>query len=109
MSSRLTAMLFYDSTNISRGFPRKHSNASCTRKSYSSRSRAHLTINLAHNFNYVQTIVQRRSLSREERLKEEEVLQMTVQQPRVQPLISEVFAVMWYCDVHAVNNPLVFE
>ena len=37
-------MLFYDSTNFSRGFPRKHSNASRTRKSYSGRSRAHLAV-----------------------------------------------------------------
>ena len=44
VSSRSIAMLFYDSTNFSRGFPGKHSNASHTRKSYSGRSRAHLAV-----------------------------------------------------------------
>ena len=35
-------MAFYDVQNFPRGFPRKHSKASCIRKSYSGRSRAHL-------------------------------------------------------------------
>ena len=36
------SMAFYDMQNFPWGFQRKHSNASCVRKSYSSRSRAHL-------------------------------------------------------------------
>ena len=42
VSSRSTAMAFYDAQNFPRGFPRKHSNASRIRKSYSDQSRAHL-------------------------------------------------------------------
>ena len=42
VSSRSTAMAFYDAQSFPRGFPRKHSNTSRIRKSYSGRSRAHL-------------------------------------------------------------------
>ena len=44
VSSRSTAMAFYDAQSFLRGFPRKHSNASSVRKSYSSWSRAHLAV-----------------------------------------------------------------
>ena len=42
VSSRLTAMAFYSTQSFPWGFPKKHSNTSCIRKSYSGQSRAHL-------------------------------------------------------------------
>ena len=44
VNSSSTAMGFYDPLNLSRGFPKKHSNTSRIRKSYSGRPRAHLAV-----------------------------------------------------------------
>ena len=44
VSSRSPTMAFYDTQNFSQEFPRKHSYASHIGKSYSSWSRAHLTV-----------------------------------------------------------------
>ena len=44
VSSRSTAMGFYDVQNLPQGFPRKHSNGSRRRKGYSGWTRAHLPV-----------------------------------------------------------------
>ena len=44
VSSRPTAMAFYDAQKSSRGFPKKRSNAWHMRKNYSGQSRAHLAV-----------------------------------------------------------------
>ena len=44
VSSRSTAMAFYDVQNLPQGFPRKHSNGSRRRKGYSGWTRAHLPV-----------------------------------------------------------------
>ena len=46
VSSRSTAMAFYDARGFLLGFPRKHSNTSHIRKSYSGRCRAHLAASI---------------------------------------------------------------
>ena len=46
VSSRLTTMAFYDTQTFPRKFPRKHSNTSRIRKSYSGWSRAHLAVSI---------------------------------------------------------------